>query len=100
PAGTEVARANSTAGEKRRGGARLARPLVKFRARWQKTPRFIRVMLAGLVLLVALRLTLPMAVAAYVNRQLNKSPDYSGQIREVKLRVWHGSYHIHDIRIF
>lgn len=57
--------------------------------------------LMGMVGLLALvRLVLPYGVKIYVNRQLNESHDYGGQIGDVTLHLWRGAYQIHDIHIF
>jgi hypothetical protein len=45
-------------------------------------------------------LTLPFALKAYVNHQLNQSRDYSGKIGGVTVHLWRGAYQIHDIHIF
>ena len=65
-------------------------------------PRFPRIVywLAGaVVILVLVRLILPFGVKTYVNRQLNRSPDYSGQIGDVTIHLWRGAYRVHDIHI-
>jgi hypothetical protein len=57
--------------------------------------------LAGLaLLLVVIRLLLPGAVRIYVNRQLNRSHDYRGQIGGVTIHLWRGAYQVHDIHLF
>src|SRR3989440_10002184 len=59
----------------------------------------------GLVLLVLaavaaiIRALLPWAVRDYVNRTLDRSPMYSGNIGEVQIHLWRGAYSIHDIRV-
>jgi hypothetical protein len=50
-------------------------------------------------LLIVARITLPFAVKAVVNHQLNKSHDYTGSIGDVDMKLWRGGYRIHDIRI-
>ena len=56
--------------------------------------------LAGaLAVLVCLRLALPCALKAYVNRQLNRSHDYRGHIGDVTVHLWRGAYQIHGINI-
>jgi hypothetical protein len=55
---------------------------------------------AGIIILLAIaRLLLPYALREYVNRQLNKSKDYSGKIGEVTVYLWRGAYRVHDIHI-
>src|SRR5438445_13165705 len=57
--------------------------------------------LAGIVLvLILLRLALPFAIKHYVNRQLQKSKDYSGQVGDIRVLLWRGAYQIKDINIF
>ena len=53
-----------------------------------------------IIFLICVRLTLPVALKAYVNHQLNKSKDYSGKIGVVTVHLWRGAYQIHDINIF
>jgi hypothetical protein len=56
--------------------------------------------LAGIiVVLVVVRLTLPSIIKSYVNHQLNKNKDYSGQIGDVSVHLWRGAYQVHDIHI-
>jgi hypothetical protein len=45
------------------------------------------------------RALLPRQVQNYVNRTLDRSPIYSGQIGEVRIHLWRGGYSIRDIRI-
>jgi hypothetical protein len=54
---------------------------------------------ALVILLITVRIMLPFAVAAYVNRILNETPDYSGRIGGVKMRLWQGGYQIGQIQI-
>lgn len=53
-----------------------------------------------MVLLIIVRIALPYILKDYVNRQLNKSKDYSGRIGDVTVHLWRGAYRIHDIHIF
>jgi hypothetical protein len=65
-----------------------------------RPPRFIY-WLAGIVLvLVVVRLALPFGLKTFVNRQLNKSTDYSGKIGDVSVHLWRGAYQIHDIHLY
>src|SRR6266850_6008892 len=55
-----------------------------------------------LVLAVVLgvgRAIMPWAVRHYVNRTLDRSPLYSGNIGQVQIHLWRGAYSIHDVRI-
>lgn len=57
--------------------------------------------LAGLIVfLLAMRLAMPFALRSYVNHQLNRSKDYSGNIGRVTVHLWRGAYQVHDIHIF
>jgi hypothetical protein len=55
------------------------------------------------LLLIALagtaRALLPNAVRQYVNRTLDQSPLYAGEIGPLKLHLWRGAYSIQDVRI-
>jgi len=53
-----------------------------------------------LVALIAFRLYLPIWVLHYVNRKINETPDYSGEIESVDLHLWRGAYVIRNISIF
>ena len=57
-----------------------------------------------IVLIVALvgcaaRAMLPWLVRHYVNRALDRSPLYSGDIGKVRLHLWRGAYSIYDIQL-
>jgi hypothetical protein len=65
-----------------------------------RNARVWRWVLVLVFLLVAVRVALPFAVKAYVNRQLNEAHDYAGTIGGVDLRLWRGGYRIHQIQIF
>src|SRR6266513_2118686 len=45
------------------------------------------------------RAIMPWAVRDYVNRTLDRSPLYAGNIGEVQIHLWRGAYSIHDVRI-
>ncbi len=51
------------------------------------------------VFLIALRLTLPLMVKAYVNRALDSSPGYSGHVDDIHLALWRGSYSIIGLEV-
>ncbi len=65
--------------------------------RWRTASRIVR---WAVVVLVLLRLALPFALKSYVNRQLDKTPDYEGQVGEIDVHLWRGAYQIHDVAIF
>ncbi len=56
-------------------------------------------LLTLLVLAVAIRLAMPSAIKYYVNRQLNKGPEYGGGIGDVDVHLYRGAYQIHNIKI-
>jgi hypothetical protein len=45
------------------------------------------------------RAFLPWFVRDYVNRTLDRSPLYSGEIGDIQIQLWRGAYSINDIRI-
>src|SRR5690242_9081021 len=60
--------------------------------------------LTGVLLVLAIALGLgraimPWAVRHYVNRTLDRSPLYSGNIGPVQMHLWRGAYSIKDVRI-
>jgi hypothetical protein len=66
-----------------------------------KLSRAVRWTVLGIVtFLILLRLALPSLVKVYVNRQLNKSSEYSGTVRSINIDLWRGAYVIHDLRMF
>lgn len=67
---------------------------------WKKISRRIRwtILILALVLVV-LRLMLPYAIKSYVNRQLDRVPDYDGHITDVDVQLIRGAYQIHGIKI-
>lgn len=69
-------------------------------ARWHRLSRRGRsTILIIACLLLLIRLTLPLSVKAYVNRQLGKMPDYNGSIGDVNIHLWRGAYQIRDLQI-
>jgi hypothetical protein len=55
------------------------------------------IMLAAAVLLV--QLLLGPATRAYVNRVLDRSPLYAGEVGKVQIALWRGAYAVQDVRI-
>lgn len=74
--------------------------LKKARTRWQTVSHAFRigVVLAAL-LLVFLRLAAPTVVQRYVNRTLDRHPQYGGQIGQVHLHLLRGAYSIEHVEI-
>lgn len=69
------------------------------RPRRRRLPRAVNWLFVIAALLVLVRMVLPYTAKAHVNRQLNKSRDYSGQIGNVTLHLWRGAYEVDDIHI-
>ena len=65
--------------------------------------RRLRAVVVTLLVLASLgvigRAMLPGLVQDYVNRTLDRNPNYMGTIGEVQIHLWRGAYSIHDIRI-
>lgn len=51
------------------------------------------------MLAVAGRLALPSVIRWYVNRTLDQSPLYQGQIGTLRVHLWRGAYSIEDVRM-
>jgi hypothetical protein len=77
-----------------RSRAEKARP--KRRSRWKRAGIALGVLVP---VLVAARLALPRFVRDYVNRTLDRNPQYAGLIGGVRLHLWRGAYSIEDIRL-
>jgi hypothetical protein len=54
---------------------------------------------AVVAILAVLRLALPFALQAYVNRLLARNPKYQGTVGDVDVALYRGAYTIHDIDI-
>lgn len=67
---------------------------------WYRSPRLIYWLAGVVAVLFGIRLALPYVLKDYVNRQLNKSKDYSGSIGDVTVHLWRGAYQVHDIHIY
>jgi hypothetical protein len=75
-------------------------PIEKIHHRWRSLGRGVRRTIIVIVLILVLaRIALPYAVTAYVNRQLDKVPEYEGRIGDVDVHLFRGAYQIHDISI-
>jgi hypothetical protein len=72
----------------------------KVESRWRRLARWAQWTIISLVvLLIAVRLSLPWMIRSYVNDKLNHIPDYSGRIGAVHLHLWRGAYEINDVKI-
>src|SRR5262245_25518498 len=90
--GREISRATETTGQERPGNTVTRRKGRKWRN------------LALLLLVLALvgsigRALLPWAARDYVNRTLDRSPLYDGNIGEVNVHLLRGAYSIRDVRV-
>jgi hypothetical protein len=82
-------------------GPDAGHPFRAFGRRWWRASRTARIVLISLAcLLVVLRLCLPFAIKRYVNRQLQRAPDYAGQIGDVTVHLYRGAYKIKSVEIF
>jgi hypothetical protein len=70
---------------------------VHKRRRWWRWGLGVLGLLA--VVLIAARLMLPYWIEGYVNRTLDRSPDYTGSVGDINVHLWRGAYTIHDIQI-
>jgi hypothetical protein len=65
--------------------------------------RLLRRLLVAFLLLVALavaaRIALPSYLKAYVNRVLDQSPDYDGQVGDIEVHLWRGAYAVDELEI-
>lgn len=69
-------------------------------ARWRRFSRRTAWIVGTIIfILVAARLALPFTIKAYVNRQLDKTPDYDGRIGDVDVQLWRGAYKIRGLEI-
>lgn len=66
---------------------------------WRRSRKTLYWIGGVILILFGIRLALPHAVKYYVNRQLNKSPTYSGHVGNIDLSLWRGAYEIRDINI-
>lgn len=65
-----------------------------------KINRTWRVVLLVLVLLVAVRLSLPFFMTRYVNRTLSELEGYSCQFHDIDIHLYRGAYQINDLQVF
>src|ERR1044071_1645138 len=70
------------------------------RRRWWRVGRYGLGGVGWLVaLLVAARVALPWYLVQYLNRLLDRSPDYDGYVASVDVHLWRGAYTMHDVKI-
>src|SRR2546421_8643431 len=72
-------------------------PQKKGKHRWRRFFAISGIVL--FVLLLAARVAMPTVLKWYVNRTINQSPLYDGQISEIDVHLWRGAYTIKDIRL-
>ncbi|HWD19648.1 MAG TPA: DUF748 domain-containing protein [Verrucomicrobiae bacterium] len=79
----------------------LATMEKKVESRWLRLGRVARwVIIVLVVILVAVRLSLPWVIKRYVNQKLSRIPNYSGHVEQVSMHLWRGAYEIIGTRIF
>ena len=89
-----TARAESKGTESR---ATLSERPRRQRGRWWRKVLWVFVIL---VVIGAIgRALMPWAVRDYVNKTLDRNPNYAGTIGEVQIHLYRGAYSIHDVRI-
>jgi hypothetical protein len=72
----------------------------KIESRWRRLSRRVQwTIITMVVLLVALRLALPYIIKDYVNKQLHKLPEYTGEVGGIDVHLWRGAYQIRNIKI-
>src|SRR5581483_7685284 len=72
----------------------------KIQSRWRRLARWIQITVLTLVVLaVGIRLALPSVVKYYVNRQLNKIPEYRGQVGGIDIWLIRGAYKIRGLKL-
>lgn len=64
-----------------------------------KKRKLLWAVLAIIVLLIAARVALPVALQRYVNQTLNSAEGYDGHVGDIDLAIWRGAYVIHDVEI-
>lgn len=57
-------------------------------------------LLTIIILLVAVRVSLPYLIQRYVNRTLDRIPEYDGSIGDVDIALIRGAYSIKDVKLF
>lgn len=61
--------------------------------------RTLYVIVGIIIVLIGIRLALPSIVKHYVNKQLQKSKDYSGRVGDIDISLWRDAYEIKNISI-
>lgn len=74
---------------------RAGKPRKKRRLRRLVLPALV----VAAVLVAAARLALPWWLQGYVNRTIDRSPDYDGRVGEIDVSLLRGAYSVHDLRI-
>lgn len=74
--------------------------IKRARTRWQTASHVARLLIFGtIVLLVIARLAAPTFVQRYVNRTLDRHPEYGGRIGQVHLHLIRGAYSIEHVDV-
>ena len=76
------------------------RDLRDHRPKWRRRlARFEITIFVLIGLAVIARLALPLAIKAYVNRQLDRAPNYAGSLEDIDVHLWRGAYEIRNLII-
>ena len=67
--------------------------------RKEKKQRILRIVLAVLVLIIALRILLPYVVLDFVNKELAELRGYFGHVEDIDISLYRGAYIVKDIYI-
>lgn len=59
----------------------------------------LKIFLVILVILIAIRISLPYVITDYVNKVLDDVPEYSGSIQDVDLNLYRGAYKIRELKM-
>jgi hypothetical protein len=79
---------------------KVKKPDKRRRPLWRRLTRwFVITAIVLVVLLIPARLALPSVLRWYVNRTINQSVLYAGEIGDIDVHLWRGAYTIKDIRI-
>src|ERR1700679_2005809 len=67
---------------------------------WTRPRPFVKIILIAVILgLVGFRLYLPTLVKNYLNRTLNKIPEYRGHVEDVRIHLWRGAYSVSGLEL-
>jgi hypothetical protein len=64
-----------------------------------RSSKKLKILFVVFLVLFAARLALPAGLKWYVNRTLDRNPDYDGQVGDIDVHLWRGAYEIEGIKI-